>query len=63
MFSLHDSQLADEILCKPGFEQTTNNFRLTWCRDGSDPLSRKVVPKTYKGKLKRSIRAINRTIC
>jgi hypothetical protein len=52
MLFLYNSQPADRILCKTGFEQTTNDFRLTWCRDGSEALSRKVVPKTYKGKLK-----------
>jgi len=51
--SLYDSQPPNEWdITYPGFEQTTNNFRFTWCRDGSEPLSRKVVPKTYKGKLK-----------
>lgn len=32
-----------------GAEQTTNDFRFTWCRDHGETLDRKVVPRTYKG--------------
>lgn len=32
-----------------GEEQTTNDFRFTWCRESGAPLKRTVVPKTYKG--------------
>lgn len=32
-----------------GSEQTTNDFRFTWCCDEMLALPRKVVPRTYKG--------------
>jgi acyl-coenzyme A thioesterase 9 len=34
---------------KTGSEQTTNDFRFTWCRESGEPLKRIVVPQTYKG--------------
>jgi acyl-coenzyme A thioesterase 9 len=44
----------------PGLEQTTNDFRFTWCPEGREEASpRKVVPKTYKGKRQRCTIAIH----
>lgn len=34
---------------KTGLEETTDDFRFTWCRDQGQGIPRKVVPKTYKG--------------
>jgi acyl-coenzyme A thioesterase 9 len=40
---------ASVVEAETGVQTTTNNFRLTWCRDSGPPLQRKVVPQTYRG--------------
>jgi acyl-coenzyme A thioesterase 9 len=45
---IHVGVQANVVDVKTGIEQTTNDFRFTWCREGDEALSRKVVPKTYK---------------
>jgi len=45
---VHVGVQANVVDVNTGFEQTTNDFRFTWCREGSEPLQRRVVPKTYK---------------
>lgn len=45
---VHVGVQANVVDVKTGFEQTTNDFRFTWCREGDEALPRKVVPKTYK---------------
>lgn len=47
----HVGVQANVVDVATGKEQTTNDFRFTWCRDHGDLLSRKVVPRTYKGML------------
>jgi len=45
---VHVRVQANVVDVKTGFEQTTNDFRFTWCCDEKLALPRKVVPKTYK---------------
>ncbi|CCM02110.1 uncharacterized protein FIBRA_04187 [Fibroporia radiculosa] len=45
---IHVGVQANVVDVSTGKEQTTNDFRFTWCTDRSIPLTRKVVPKTYK---------------
>ncbi|OCH88958.1 Thioesterase/thiol ester dehydrase-isomerase [Obba rivulosa] len=45
---VHVGVQANVVDAVTGAEQTTNDFRFTWCRDGGAPLMRKIVPKTYK---------------
>ncbi|KAG6837783.1 hypothetical protein H0H93_001710 [Arthromyces matolae] len=47
---IHVGVKANVVDVKTGSEQTTNDFRLTWCRDEGDHegIPRKVVPKTYR---------------
>ena len=46
---LHVTVKASAIDIRTGEEQTTNDFRFTWCREQGEPLSRTVVPMTYQG--------------
>lgn len=46
---VHVGVQANVVDAESGQEQTTNDFRFTWCRDGGAPLARRVVPRTYKG--------------
>ncbi|KAG5640978.1 hypothetical protein DXG03_006471 [Asterophora parasitica] len=45
---VHVGVKANVVDVKTGSEQTTNDFRFTWCRDVGEAIPRKVVPKTYK---------------
>ncbi|KAG6826443.1 hypothetical protein H0H92_015770 [Tricholoma furcatifolium] len=45
---VHVRVKADVVDVKTGSEQTTNDFRFTWCRDEGEGLPPKVVPKTYQ---------------
>jgi len=45
---IHVGVQANVVDVATGKEQTTNDFRFTWCTDGAKPLTRNVVPKTYK---------------
>lgn len=45
---VHVGVTANVVDVKTGSEQTTNEFRFTWCKHEGDPPPRKVVPKTYK---------------
>ncbi|KAG6908041.1 hypothetical protein DXG01_006403 [Tephrocybe rancida] len=45
---VHVGVKANVVDVKTGTEQTTNDFRFTWCREG-EGVPRKVVPKTYQG--------------
>ncbi|KZT05215.1 Thioesterase/thiol ester dehydrase-isomerase [Laetiporus sulphureus 93-53] len=45
---VHVGVQANVVDVATGKEQTTNDFRFTWCTDYQLPLKRKVVPKTYK---------------
>lgn len=45
----HVGVQANVVNVATGKEQTTNDFRFTLCTDQNIPLTRKVVPKTYKG--------------
>ncbi|KAL6308875.1 Thioesterase/thiol ester dehydrase-isomerase [Sparassis latifolia] len=46
---VHVGVQANVVDAVTGFEQTTNDFRFTWCSDeGAQPLSRMMVPKTYR---------------
>ncbi|PPQ69355.1 hypothetical protein CVT25_004747 [Psilocybe cyanescens] len=47
---VHVGVKANVVDVKTGQEQTTNDFRFTWCQDTetASPDLRKVVPKTYK---------------
>ncbi|KAG5219749.1 Thioesterase/thiol ester dehydrase-isomerase [Salix suchowensis] len=47
----HIGVKADVIDPKTGQEQTTNDFRFTWCRDHGPPLEKVVVPRTYRGSM------------
>ncbi|OBZ74437.1 Acyl-coenzyme A thioesterase 9, mitochondrial [Grifola frondosa] len=38
---------ANVVDPQTGAEQTTNDFRFTWCREHGAPLTRMVVPRTY----------------
>lgn len=40
---------ANVVDVQTGLEQTTNDFRFTWCKDEGHGVARKVVPKTYQG--------------
>lgn len=49
----HVGVTANVVDVKTGKEQTTNEFRFTWCKDTHADerwIQRRVVPKTYKGK-------------
>ncbi|EGO02868.1 hypothetical protein SERLA73DRAFT_176304 [Serpula lacrymans var. lacrymans S7.3] len=46
--AVHVAVLANVVDVGTGQEQTTNEFRFTWCRDDGKPTSRKIVPKTYR---------------
>ncbi|KAF4568343.1 hypothetical protein EYR40_010253 [Pleurotus pulmonarius] len=48
---VHIGVKADVIDPKTGEEQTTNDFRFTWCRDHGPPLEKVVVPRTYRGSM------------
>ncbi|KAF7421031.1 hypothetical protein PC9H_011551 [Pleurotus ostreatus] len=48
---VHIGVKADVIDPKTGQEQTTNDFRFTWCRDHGPPLEKVVVPRTYRGSM------------
>jgi acyl-coenzyme A thioesterase 9 len=43
----HVGVKANVVDIKTGFEQTTNDFRFTWCKEHGGE-TRKVVPKTYQ---------------
>ncbi|GLB44663.1 putative thioesterase thiol ester dehydrase-isomerase [Lyophyllum shimeji] len=45
---VHVGVKANVVDVKTGSEQTTNDFRFTWCREEGEGVPRKVVPKTYK---------------
>lgn len=45
---IHVGVQANVVDVATGREETTNDFRFTWCVDGGKPLARRVVPKTYK---------------
>ncbi|KAG5638406.1 hypothetical protein H0H81_000183 [Sphagnurus paluster] len=45
---VHVGVKANVVDVKTGSEQTTNDFRFTWCRESGEGVPRKVVPKTYK---------------
>ncbi|EIN05854.1 Thioesterase/thiol ester dehydrase-isomerase [Punctularia strigosozonata HHB-11173 SS5] len=45
---VHIGVQANVVEPETGSETTTNDFRFTWCRDAGPPLTRKVVPQTYK---------------
>jgi len=45
----HVGVKANVVDVKTGSEQTTNDFRFTWCREQGEGIPRMVVPKTYKG--------------
>ncbi|KDQ54503.1 hypothetical protein JAAARDRAFT_38173 [Jaapia argillacea MUCL 33604] len=45
---IHVGVQANVVDATTGSEQTTNDFRFTWSREGGEALTRKVVPKTYK---------------
>ena len=45
----HVGVKANVVDIRTGMEQMTNDFRFTWCTDHNISLTRKVVPKTYKG--------------
>lgn len=45
---VHALVQANVVDVKTGSEQTTNDFRFTWCREEGAPLKRQVVPKTYQ---------------
>ncbi|TFY55934.1 hypothetical protein EVJ58_g7937 [Rhodofomes roseus] len=45
---IHVVVQANVVDVATGKEQTTNDFRFTWCTDHNIPVTRKVVPKTYK---------------
>jgi hypothetical protein len=47
----HVGVKANVVDVRTGLEQTTNDFRFTWCKDVGDSVPRKVVPKTYQGKI------------
>lgn len=40
---------ADVVDAQSGTEQTTNDFKFTWCEMEGAPLQRVVVPQTYAG--------------
>ncbi|KAJ8074948.1 hypothetical protein PM082_019275 [Marasmius tenuissimus] len=44
---IHVGVTANVVDIRTGSEQTTNEFRFTWCNEQRDP-RRKVVPKTYR---------------
>jgi hypothetical protein len=50
-FLQHVGVKADVVDVRTGAEQTTNDFRFTWCQErGKESAGlRHVVPKTYKG--------------
>ncbi|TFK47256.1 Thioesterase/thiol ester dehydrase-isomerase [Heliocybe sulcata] len=45
---VHALVQANVVDVKTGQEQTTNNFRFTWCGEEGQSLGRQVVPKTYQ---------------
>ncbi|KII83847.1 hypothetical protein PLICRDRAFT_58288 [Plicaturopsis crispa FD-325 SS-3] len=45
---VHVGVQANVVDAKTGHEETTNDFRFTWCRETGEPLQRYVVPRTYK---------------
>lgn len=45
----HVGVKANVVDVETGLEQTTNDFRFTWCKDEVDGISRQVIPKTYQG--------------
>ncbi|KIY51616.1 Thioesterase/thiol ester dehydrase-isomerase [Fistulina hepatica ATCC 64428] len=45
---VHIGVTAAVVDVETGSEQTTNEFRFTWCRGDGQPLARVVVPKTYR---------------
>ncbi|PCH43033.1 Thioesterase/thiol ester dehydrase-isomerase [Wolfiporia cocos MD-104 SS10] len=45
---IHVGVQANVVDVATGKEQTTNDFRFTWATDDAKPLTRRVVPKTYK---------------
>ena len=47
----HVGVKANVVDAQTGVEQTTNDFRFTWCKDEGDDVPRNVVPKTYQGVL------------
>ncbi|KAG5725108.1 hypothetical protein E4T56_gene10265 [Termitomyces sp. T112] len=44
---VHVGVKANVVDVMTGSEQTTNDFRFTWCKDEGEGIPRKVVPKTY----------------
>ncbi|KAK7035389.1 hypothetical protein VNI00_011920 [Paramarasmius palmivorus] len=44
---VHVGVKANVVNIKTGSEQTTNDFRFTWCKEHGEE-TRKVVPKTYQ---------------
>lgn len=47
----HVGVQADVVDVRTGARQTTNDFRFTWGHENGEPLTRKVVPRTYRGEL------------
>ncbi|EKM52603.1 uncharacterized protein PHACADRAFT_261141 [Phanerochaete carnosa HHB-10118-sp] len=45
---IHATVKASAVDVQTGKEQTTNDFRFTWCREKGEPLTRTVVPMTYQ---------------
>ncbi|KAF8890622.1 Thioesterase/thiol ester dehydrase-isomerase [Infundibulicybe gibba] len=45
---VHVGVKANVVDVQTGTEQTTNDFRFTWCQDHESPTPRRVVPQTYQ---------------
>ncbi|KAH7921130.1 Thioesterase/thiol ester dehydrase-isomerase [Leucogyrophana mollusca] len=45
---VHVGVQANVVDVRTGHEETTNDFRFTWCRDDGAAIARKVAPKTYQ---------------
>ncbi|KAH7882156.1 thioesterase thiol ester dehydrase-isomerase [Phlebopus sp. FC_14] len=46
--AVHVRVQANVVDVQTGHEETTNDFRFTWCRHDGNPITRKVVPRTYQ---------------
>ena len=49
MLFQHVGVEANVVDVRTGHEETTNDFRFTWCPDDGAAVLRRVVPKTYQG--------------
>jgi acyl-coenzyme A thioesterase 9 len=49
VFCQHVGVQANVVDVRTGHEETTNDFRFTWCPDDGAAVVRGVVPNTYRG--------------